>query len=144
MNNCTFIGRLTKDPEIRYTKDNKAVCTFTIAINRYNGMADFIRIEAWGTTAENCAKYLVKGRQAGVVGSLHNNRYEKDGVKHSFDYVYADRVEFLEWGEKKEATPQAQRFEAEQFEQAEQARQNINNVLGINAKWDDVPDDLPF
>lgn len=135
MNNCTFIGRLTKDPELRYTKDNQAVCTFTIAVNRYNGMADFIRIEAWGTTAENCAKYLVKGRQVGVVGSLRNNRYEKDGVKHSFDYVYADRVEFLEWGEKKEAPTQ----------EAEQARQNINNVLGINTTFESIGnDDIPF
>ena len=135
MNTVNLIGRLTKDPEIRYTKDNKAVCTFTIAVNRYKGMADFIRIEAWGTTAENCVKYLAKGKQAGVTGSLRNNRYEKDGAKYSFDYIYADRVDFIDW-EKKEATP---------TDQAEQARQNINNTSGINATWENIgADDLPF
>lgn len=134
MNNCSFIGRLTKDPVIRYTKDNQAVCSFTIAVNRYKGMADFFRVEAWGETARNCEKYLAKGRQVGVVGDMRNNSYEKDGVKHSYDVLHADRVDFLEWGKKEEAPT----------DQAEQARQNTNNTLGINAKWDDVPDDLPF
>ena len=132
MNNCTFIGRLTKDPEIRYTKDNKAVCTFTIAVNRYKGMADFIRIEAWGTTAENCVKYLAKGKQAGVAGSLRNNRYEKDGVKYSFDYIYADRVDFIDWEKKEEKTPEA-------------IRDDISNKLGINPTFQDIGvDDIPF
>lgn len=131
MNNCTFIGRLTKDPEIRYTKDNKAVCSFTIAVNRYKGMADFFRVEAWGETARNCEKYLAKGRQVGVVGDMRNNSYEKDGVKHSYDVLHADRVDFLEWGEKKESP--------------EQIRDEISNKLSINPTFQDIgADDLPF
>lgn len=145
MNICTFIGRLTKDPEIRYTKENMAVCSFTIAVDRYNGTADFFPVKTWGKTAENCAKYLAKGRLVAVNGSMQNDSWEKDGEKHTFNYLNAQRVEFLEWGEKKEATPQAQRVEAEQFEQAEQARQNINNVLGINATFESIGnDDIPF
>ena len=148
MNSVNLIGRLTKDPELRYTANNFPMCSFTLAIDRQGKeekRTNFIPVKVLGKTAENCGKYLTKGRLASVEGEIQTDSYEaKDGTKRYTWEVLAHRVEFLEWGEKKEATPQAQRFEAEQFEQAEQARQNINNVLGINAKWDDVPDDLPF
>ena len=148
MNNVALIGRLTRDPELRYTANNFPMCSFTLAIDRQGKeekRTNFIPVKVLGKTAENCGKYLTKGRLASVEGEIQTDSYEaKDGTKRYTWEVLAHRVEFLEWGEKKEATPQAQRFEAEQFEQAEQARQNINNVLGINAKWDDVQDDIPF
>ena len=135
MNNCTFIGRLTKDPEIRYTKENMAVCSFTIAVDRYNGTADFFPVKTWGKTAENCAKYLAKGRLVAVNGSMQNDSWEKDGEKHTFNYLNAQRVEFLERAKKEEAPTQ----------EAEAARQNINNVLGINATFESIGnDDIPF
>lgn len=74
MNSVILIGRLTKDPELRYTQgSNLAVATFTLAVDRQkkegeNGSADFIRIVVYGKQAENCDKYLAKGRQAAVNG----------------------------------------------------------------------------
>lgn len=125
MNNCTFIGRLTKDPEIRYTKENMAVGSFAIAVNRFNDVADFFPVKVWGKTAENCARYLAKGRMVAVNGSMQNDSWEKDGEKHTFNYLNAQRVEFLERAEKKE--------------DPEQIRNNINQTLGIDARLDDIP-----
>lgn len=149
MNNWNGIGRLTKDPELRYTANNFPMCFFTLAIDRQGKeekKTNFIPVKALGKTAENCGKYLAKGRLVGVHGSIETDSYtDKDGNKRNTWNVLASGVEFLEWGEKKEATPQAQRFEAEQFEYAEQARQNINNVLGINATFESIgADDIPF
>ena len=138
MNSVALIGRLTRDPELRYTANNFPVCSFSIAIDRMGKeekKTNFIPVKALGKTAENCGKYLTKGRLASVEGEIQTDSYEaKDGTKRYTWEVLAHRVEFLEWGEKKEAPTQ----------EAEAARQNINNVLGINAKWDDVPDDIPF
>ena len=104
MNNVTLIGRLTKDPEIRYTRDQTAVATFTVAINRgkdKNGEdrgADFPRVVAYGRTAENCERYLAKGRLVGIQGRLQTGSYEhKDGYTVYTTDIIADRVEFLEW-----------------------------------------------
>jgi single-strand DNA-binding protein len=125
------------------------MCSFTLAIDRHGkeeSRTNFIPVKVLGKTAENVANFLSKGRLAGVEGEIQTDSYEaKDGSKRYTWEVLAYRVEFLEWGEKKEATPQGQRFEAEQFEQAEQARQNINNVLGINATFESIgADDIPF
>lgn len=149
MNNVALIGRLTRDPELRYTANNFPMCSFTLAIDRHGkeeNRTNFIPVKVLGKTAENVAKFLSKGKLAGVEGEIQTDSYEaKDGSKRYTWEVLAYRVEFLEWGEKKEATPQAQRFETEQFEQAEQARQNINNVLGINATFESIGnDDIPF
>ena len=137
MNNWNGIGRLTRDPELRYTANNFPVCSFSIAIDRMGKeekKTNFILVKALGKTAENCGKYLAKGRLVGVHGSIETESYtDKDGNRKSTWNVLASGVEFLEWGEKKEAT-----------QDAEAARQNINNVLGINARWDDMPDDIPF
>lgn len=139
MNNVSLIGRLTRDPELRYTANNFPVCTFSIAIDRMGKeekKTNFIPIKALGKTAENCGKYLAKGRLVGVHGSIETDSYtDKDGNRRNTWNVLASGVEFLEWGEKKEApTPEA-----------EQARQNINNVLGINATFESIGnDDIPF
>ena len=148
MNSWDGIGRLTRDPELRYTANNFPVCTFSVAIDRRGKeekKTNYIPVKVLGKAAENCGKYLAKGRLVGVSGQIETDSYtDKEGNKRSSWNVLASAVEFLEWGEKKEATPQAQQFEAEQFTQAEQARQNINQTLGINARWNYVQDDIPF
>ena len=138
MNNWNGIGRLTRDPELRYTANNFPVCSFSIAIDRMGKeekKTNFIPVKALGKTAENCGKYLAKGRLVGVHGSIETDSYtDKDGNRKSTWNVLASGVEFLEWGEKKEVTPEA-----------EAARQNINNVLGINATFESIGnDDIPF
>ncbi|WP_129599844.1 single-stranded DNA-binding protein [Anaerophilus nitritogenes] len=105
MNQVILIGRLTKDPELRFTAGSgKAIATFTIAVDRpfsQEKMADFFRIVVWGKTGENCANYLAKGRLVAVQGRLQNNNYEtQSGEKRYSTEVVADRVEFLEWGNK--------------------------------------------
>lgn len=104
MNNVILIGRLVRDPELRYTSGSQmAVCKFTLAIDRRSReekKADFPNVICFGKTAENCEKFLAKGRKVAVQGRLQTGSYEKDGVKHYTTDVIADNIEFLEWGEK--------------------------------------------
>lgn len=104
MNKIILIGRLTKDPDLRYTQNGKAVCNFTLAVDRpYTNQeekeADFINIVAWNKSGENAAKYLTKGRQAAVEGRLQIRSYDgDDGKKRWVTEVVADKVEFLGGG----------------------------------------------
>lgn len=106
MNNVFLIGRLTRDPELRYTKSGIAVTKFTIAIDRYaregeEKKADFIPVTVWRGQAEACAKYLVKGRLVAVSGRIQTGSYEKDdGTRVYTTDVVANGVKFLEWGDK--------------------------------------------
>lgn len=97
MNNVVLIGRLTKDPEITYTQSGTAVCKFTLAVDRQGkDGADFIRIVTWNKTAENCSKYLAKGRQAAVQGRIQTGSYKnKDGHTVYTTDVIANNVQFL-------------------------------------------------
>ena len=106
MNSVAVIGRLTRDPEIRYTGDQMAIATFSIAIDRpprRDGTreTDFPRITVFGRQAENCEKYLKKGRMVGVTGRIQTGSYtNKNGDKVYTTDIVADRVEFLEWGDR--------------------------------------------
>lgn len=108
MNKIILIGRLTKKPELRYTKESKPVATFTLAVNREftrdgEQAADFINIVAW-SNAENIEKYLDKGSQAAVDGRLQLRNYEDEKGKHYVTEVIANRVEFLGTKVEKETT----------------------------------------
>ena len=107
MNSVVLIGRLTRDPELRYTSGTQmAVATFTVAIDRPvraggEKQTDFPRVTVFGKQAENCEKFLAKGRLVGVQGRLQTGSYtNKDGATVYTTDVVADRVEFLEWGDK--------------------------------------------
>lgn len=108
MNSVVMIGRLTKDPEVRYTQGQKAVARFSIAINRGKDKdgkdlgADYPSIVAFGKTAELVEKFLGKGRLVGIQGRINTGSYEKDGKKYYTTDILADRVEFLDKAEKKE------------------------------------------
>ena len=102
MNKAILIGRLTANPELQHTQSGVSVCRFSIAINRpykdQNGdtQADFINIVVWREVAENCAKYLYKGRQCAVIGSIQTRQYEdREGQKRYVTEVVAEHVEFL-------------------------------------------------
>ena len=112
MNNVVLIGRLTRDPELRYIPTGTPVSQFTIAVDRNlskekrqeaesrnQPTADFIRIVVWGRQAENCANYLAKGSQVGVQGRIQTSSYDdKNGNRVYTTDVVADRVEFLGGG----------------------------------------------
>ena len=111
MNSVILIGRLTRDPELRYTPSQMAVATFSVAIDRptANGkekQTDFPRVTVFGKAAENCEKFLAKGRLVGIQGSLQTGSYEKNGITVYTTDVIANRVEFLEWGDKKQQAEQ--------------------------------------
>ena len=104
MNNVTLIGRTTREVELRYTPSQTAVARFSIAISRPTKdgekKADFPNIIVFGKQAENCEKYLAKGRLVGIQGRLQTGSYEdKDGKRVYTTDVIAERVEFLEWGD---------------------------------------------
>lgn len=108
MNKVILLGRLTKDPETRYTQStNTQVTSFTLAVNRRfvkqgeERQADFINCVAWNKTAEFVSKYFRKGQQVGVIGRIQTRNYDDEqGVKHYITEVIAEEVYFA--GEKKE------------------------------------------
>lgn len=102
INRVVLIGRLTRDPELRYTQSGVAVTTLTLAVNRTYANAqgereaDFINIVAWRQLAELCANYLKKGSQAGFDGRLQTRSYDnKEGKRVFITEVVADNVQFL-------------------------------------------------
>lgn len=109
LNKVVLIGRLTKDPDLRYTTSGIPVTRFTLAVNRnYTKQqgereADFIPIQVWRNAAENCAKYLKKGRLVAISGRIQTRSYDApDGQRRYTWEVVADQVQFLEWSEKQE------------------------------------------
>ena len=102
MNSVSLIGRLTKDPDVRYSAATQlAVARFSIAIDRpgKDKGTDYPNIVCFGKTAELVEKYLTKGRLVGISGRVQTDSYEKDGRKVYTTEVVADRVEFLGKGE---------------------------------------------
>ena len=98
MNKVIEIGRLGRDPELTYGGAHKdtAICKFTMAVDRPTEGTDWIRIIAFGKTAENCAKYLKKGSMVAVDGRIQTGSYDgKDGKKVYTTDVVANRIEFL-------------------------------------------------
>ena len=105
MNKVEVIGNLTRDIELHKTQSGKKVATFNIAVNGYNDTTDFFTVNVWNAQAENCAKYLSKGKKVAIVGELHNRSYEdKDGNKRIVCEITANEVEFLSPKEDKEET----------------------------------------
>ena len=102
INKVVLIGNLTKNPEKSVTSNGISVCKFDIAVQRRfenaNGEreTDFFKIIAWRGLADNCGKFLSKGKKAAVIGSIQNRSYDdKDGVKRYVTEIVADEVEFL-------------------------------------------------
>ena len=107
MNKVTLIGRLTKDPELKYTAGaGTSVTTLTLAVDRRftkDGQkeADFIPVVIWGKQAESTAPYVSKGKLVGVAGRIPTRSYDaKDGTKRYVTEVIAEEVQFLEFGQK--------------------------------------------
>ncbi|EAF2260848.1 single-stranded DNA-binding protein [Listeria monocytogenes] len=103
MNRVVLVGRLTKDPDLRYTPAGVAVATFTLAVNRpfKNAQgeqeADFINCVVWRKPAENVANFLKKGSMAGVDGRVQTRNYEgNDGKRVYVTEIVAESVQFLE------------------------------------------------
>ena len=136
MNKVELIGRLTKDPEVRFTQTtNTQFSNFTLAVNRRfvkegeERQADFINIVAWGKTAEFCSKYFRKGQQVAIVGRIQTRNWEDDqGKKHYITEVVAEEVYFAD-SKKENQEPKSDM----QFE---------NTTSNITTDFENIP--LPF
>ena len=151
MNNVNLIGNLTRDPELSYTPSQTAKCQFAMAINRprRNGEdqgADYIRVVVWGRTAENCEKYLAKGRKVAVSGSIRTGSYkDKDGRTVYTTDVWANNVEFL--NTQQTSRPQTQeQYRGPEYTQTtpRPPAQRQMNMADMPPEFDMIEDDTPF
>ena len=143
MNRVVLVGRLTKDPELRYTPNGVAVCTFTLAVNRpftnQQGErdVDFINCVTWRKTAENLANYQRKGNLIGIDGRIQTRSYEgDDGKRRYITEVIAESVQFLE-PKKDEKTNQ-------QSQQKSQMAVGPDSFFNENETVDIDDSNLPF
>lgn len=98
LNQCNFIGRLGKDPEVRYSQSGVAVASFSIAVGwkgKDSEGAEWVSITAFDKLAEICGEYLEKGAQVYISGRMKTEKYEKDGVTRYSTKIVADRMQML-------------------------------------------------
>lgn len=156
LNKAILMGRITRDPELRYTPSNVAVCTFTVAIDRRyvrqgeERQADFINVVAWRQQAEFVSKYFTKGRMINVVGSIQTRSWDdQNGTKRYATEVIADEINFC--GDSRPDNGQGGQIpsynnSAPQQYQQQAAPQQFNNGPSQPSGFEpmDVDDDLPF
>lgn len=149
INTVTLVGRLTKDPELRYTPSGVAVARFTLAVNRQykkegEQQADFINVVTWRKTAENTANFLRKGSLAGVTGRIQTGSYDgQDGKKVFTVEVVAENVQFLE--PKSANNAPNGNGNTNGYQQQQNATQiNYGGQEAFNASATINEDDLPF
>ncbi len=146
INTITVVGRLGRDPELKYTQGGKAVVNFSLAVDRRgkDAGADWFQVTAWDKLAELCNEHLRKGRQAAIRGRMQSRNYEaQDGSKRTAWEVVAEDVQFLgsreESSDAAPAQPHAQRQGRPQMD----GRQVANAVYGPLDQ--DLPgEDVPF
>lgn len=114
MNKVTVMGRMTKDPELKYTPSGDAVTTFTIAVDRRfskDKEADFFPIVVWGKQAESTATYVNKGKRILISGRLQARSWDaKDGSKRYITEIVAEEVSFIDWAETKQDPDPTEKF----------------------------------
>ena len=96
MNIAILMGRMTRDPELRYTSGGKAYTNFTLAVQKTKDEAEFIDCVAWEKTAENIAEYFRKGNRILIQGRLNVSSYEQNGEKRRMTRVVVNSFEFIE------------------------------------------------
>ena len=142
MNKVILMGRLTRDPEVRYTQtSNTLVASFTLAVNRRfvrqgeERQADFINIVAWGKLGEFCSKYYKKGQQVAITGRIQTRTWDDDqGQKHYITEVVAEEAYFAE----------SKRDSADNFDATFGAMPSNNNNNSNSDFEISSGDDLPF
>lgn len=149
LNRVVLVGRLTRDPELRYTPNGVAVANFNIAVNRPfknegEQQADFINGVVWRKQAENLANFMKKGNQIGVDGRLQTRTYEgQDGKTVYVTEVVADSIQFLESkGSGQQSQPQSQQ---QPNKPSQPQNKKTEDPFANNGEPIDIQDDeLPF
>ena len=138
MNKVVLMGRLTKDPEVRYTQTNNTlVASFSLAVNRRfvkqgeERQADFINIVAWSKTGEFCSKYFKKGQQVAIIGRIQTRNWEDDqGQRHYITEVVAEEAYFAD---------------SKRNSDTSNSENNVENNVSANSEFMTSSDDeLPF
>ncbi len=150
INRTVLVGRLTRDPELRYTNSNIAVVKFTLAVNRtFAGPtgereADFIQCVVWRKQAENLARFVKKGSLVGVEGRIQTGSYEdKDGIRKYTTEVVCDSVQFLE--PKNQSDDSNRDFGTQEYSKSSQKNDYKKPKKQESTPTIDVAeDDLPF
>ncbi|MBE3556507.1 MAG: single-stranded DNA-binding protein [Firmicutes bacterium] len=156
LNKAILIGRLTKDPELRYTPQGTPVATFTLAVDRQGSnvqgerQTDFLPIVTWNKQAETCAHYLSKGRLVAVEGRIQVRSYDRqDGSRAWVTEIRANRVEFLDRAGSGPAPESAPSFSGRSAS-AQPQRPEANNAPLPDDAFEpedetlDFEDDIPF
>ena len=149
LNRIVLIGRLTRDPELRYTSNGTPVCNFTLAVERnYTNRdgdrdVDFINIVTWRGLAESCAKHLGKGRLVGVDGSLQIRNSESNGRKYINPEVRADNVRFLDFGDNNGGGKSSSNSNKGSYNNNNNS-QNQNQNQNQSSQFNDDDFDVPF
>ena len=137
INKVILIGRITKDPELKYTGSNIVYCQFSLAVNRQFTNAegeretDFINCTTWKASAENLAKYVSKGALLGIEGRIEVRNYDdKDGTKKYVTSVVCESVQFLETKKENQEVRETPKVEKNPFKEAPKE---------VDIKNDDLP-----
>lgn len=160
MNRVVLVGRLTKDPELRYTPNGVPVATFTLAVNRSftnqqgEREADFINVVVWRKPAENVANFLKKGSLAGIDGKVQTRNYEgQDGKRVYVTEILAESVQFLEPRSQNAGSNNSGNTDSREYQNNRTNQQQSNNNYTMveddpfvnDGKTVDISDDdLPF
>lgn len=143
LNKVILMGRLTRDPELRYTPNNIPVCNFSLAVDRNyvrqgeERQTDFFNIVAWRGTAEFCGKYFTKGMQVAVSGSLQNRTWDdQEGKKHYITEVVINDAYFAD-------TKRAGNVSGN-YNESEDFNQEPSEDMEEDFKTVEAEDDLPF
>jgi len=147
LNSVLFIGRVTRDGELKYLESGAAILKFSLAVNRsippkdggeWKNEASFFDLQAWGKMAEQKAPHIVKGKQIAVVGKLRQDRWEKDGQSQSKIYVVVSGIQIL-------ADPRPKGEQDQPPKKEEPARKSPYNPDGsVRPSPDEFTDDIPF
>ncbi len=144
LNKVVLMGRLTKDPELKYTPSNVAVVSFTVAVDRNYArqgeqrQTDFINVVAWRTTAEFVAKYFTKGQLLALCGSIQTRTWDdNEGKKHYVTEVVADEVHFAE--SRRDTSNYQAAVSQPDAPKAEEVKPNPTSDFTMSEDDDDLP-----
>lgn len=160
MNKVILIGRLTKDPDLRYTQSGMAVCQFTLAVNKNlsrdkkeemeaqnKPTADFPRIIVWGKMGENASRYLKKGSQCAIEGAIQTGSYEDNNGNRIYTTdIVAQHVEFLSRTTQDETKDNSNTNTSQGYQNRSQGNYGANNDNFFDDDFEEVQDDnrIPF
>lgn len=144
LNNVSIVGRVVRDIDLRYTQNNTAYSTVSLALersyksgNEWQKETSFVDVELWGFLAESVKKHSGKGKMLGVSGYLVQRKWEKDGEKHSKVCVVAEKMQLIERFESASSQQNGYSQSPQNYQNQAQSPQNMSLMAGFD-------EDIPF